>query len=141
MRKPFFKVFHDHARVVKHQVAIDQGWQTAVRIQIDQIFGQVVRIHAGGDVVDADAGGAGFGVANGEYYGEFDDGMSYNGDIRYGLSHRTYMKLARYGDAVRAYERLNEVMPGKPAAMISLVDALAMDAPKTAPSFQSPKMR
>ena len=39
-------------------------------------------------------GGAGFGVANGEYYGEFDDGMSYHGDIRYGLSHRTYMKLA-----------------------------------------------
>jgi cytochrome c-type biogenesis protein CcmH len=41
---------------------------------------------------------------------------------------RTYMKLERYGDAVRAYERLNEVMPGQPAAMISLVDALAMQA-------------
>ena len=41
---------------------------------------------------------------------------------------RTYMKLERYTDAVRAYESLNELMPGQPAAMISLVDALAMQA-------------
>jgi hypothetical protein len=39
-------------------------------------------------------GGAGFGITNGSYYAELDDGVSYHGDLRYGLSHRTYVKLA-----------------------------------------------
>ena len=39
---------------------------------------------------------------------------------------RTYMKLERYSDAVRAYEQLNQLMPNQPAVMVSLVDALSM---------------
>ena len=39
---------------------------------------------------------------------------------------RTYMRLERYADAARAYEKLNELMPNQPAVMVSLVDALSM---------------
>lgn len=39
---------------------------------------------------------------------------------------RTYMKLERYGDAVKAYSRLNEILPGQPNVLIALVDAMSM---------------
>lgn len=39
---------------------------------------------------------------------------------------RTFMKMADYDGAVRAYRRLTELMPGNTTARLSLVDALAM---------------
>lgn len=39
---------------------------------------------------------------------------------------RTYMKLERYADAVKAYRRLNEMMPDQPNVLIALVDAMSM---------------
>jgi cytochrome c-type biogenesis protein CcmH len=41
---------------------------------------------------------------------------------------RTYMKLDRYDDAVRAYTKLNELQPDVSIAKISLADALSMQA-------------
>jgi len=39
---------------------------------------------------------------------------------------RTYMQMQRYTEAVQAYQRLNEVLPDDPTAMMSLADALSM---------------
>ncbi len=39
---------------------------------------------------------------------------------------RTYMKLSRYDDAVRAYRKLNALQPGNSTVEISLADALSM---------------
>lgn len=39
---------------------------------------------------------------------------------------RTYMQLNRYDDAVRAFERLDALLPDNPTVLISLADALSM---------------
>jgi len=39
---------------------------------------------------------------------------------------RTYMKLSRYSDAIRAYKKLDELQPNNSAVQISLADALSM---------------
>ncbi len=39
---------------------------------------------------------------------------------------RTYMKLDRYDDAARAFDKLNELLPNNPTVLISLADALSM---------------
>ena len=39
---------------------------------------------------------------------------------------RTYMKLKRYDDAVRAFGKLNDLLPNNPTVLIPLADALSM---------------
>ncbi len=39
---------------------------------------------------------------------------------------RTYMRMERYTEAAQAYERLNELLPDNPTAMVSWADALSM---------------
>ncbi len=39
---------------------------------------------------------------------------------------RTYMQMNRYDDAVRAFEKLDELLPENPTVLISLADALSM---------------
>jgi len=40
---------------------------------------------------------------------------------------RTYMKLKKYQDAVRSFDKLNEILPNDANVMLSLSDALAMN--------------
>ena len=45
MWKAFVQVFHDHARVVQHEIAVDQGRRRVIRVQIEQVFGVFARGH------------------------------------------------------------------------------------------------
>src|SRR6185436_12293511 len=53
MRKSFVQVFHDHARVVEHKVAVDERGRGVVRIEVEQVLG----IFPGCDIDDFDVYG------------------------------------------------------------------------------------
>ena len=50
MRKALVEVFDDDARVVQHEIAVDQRGQRVVRIEVEQVFGK----RPGRDVDDLD---------------------------------------------------------------------------------------
>jgi hypothetical protein len=53
MREALVEVLDDDARVVQHQVAIDQRRHGVVRVQVEQILGQVAALHV--DRLDVNA--------------------------------------------------------------------------------------
>ena len=53
VRKPLVEIFDDDARVVENEVAIDERRHAVVRIEVEEVFGQVAVIDI--DDIDVDA--------------------------------------------------------------------------------------
>jgi hypothetical protein len=53
MRKALIEVLDDDARVVQHEIAIHQRGHAVIRVQVEQVLGELARLDA--HDVDADA--------------------------------------------------------------------------------------
>ena len=40
MREALVEVFNDHPRVVQHQIPVNEGGHTVIRIQVEQVLGK-----------------------------------------------------------------------------------------------------